>query len=74
MAFFPLKQNDFDEVNEIPYTAEELEEMLMKKRADNFLRFGKRFLTKQDLKDRIVLMALNDEAMNKRSKDFLRFG
>ena len=69
-------KNDLDDniaFDEIPYSTEQLEEMLMKKRADNFLRFGKRILPK-DLRDRLVLMALSDDAMNKRSKDFLRFG
>ena len=74
-SFFSMK-NDLDDniaFDEIPYSTEQLEEMLMKKRADNFLRFGKRILPK-DLRDRLVLMALSDDAMNKRSKDFLRFG
>ena len=67
-------KSDFDDsFDDIPYSAEELEEMLMRKRADNFLRFGKRYLPK-DLKDRLRLMTLSDDGMNKRSKDFLRFG
>ena len=73
---FYSQKNDLDDnvaYEEIPYSTEQLEDMLMKKRADNFLRFGKRILPK-DLRDRLVLMALSDDEVDKRSKDFLRFG
>ena len=67
-----------DDTNDdgIPYSAEELEDMLAVKRADNFLRFGKRFLPK-NLRDRLAMLedaASEDGGLKKRSKDFLRFG
>lgn len=64
---------DADTADAIPFSAEELEEMLKMKRADNFLRFGKRYLPK-DLRDRMALLGVSDDGLKKRSKDFLRFG
>ena len=68
-----LNRDDFADDDEIPFTAEELEEMLKMKRADNFLRFGKRYLPK-DLKDRMAMLGVSEDGLKKRSKDFLRFG
>jgi hypothetical protein len=65
--------DDDADANDIPFSAEELEEMLKMKRADNFLRFGKRYLPK-DLRERMALLGVSDDGLNKRSKDFLRFG
>lgn len=68
-----LNRDDFADDDEIPFTAEELEEMLKMKRADNFLRFGKRYLPK-DLTDRMAMLGVSEDGLKKRSKDFLRFG
>jgi len=67
-----LNRDGDNDADEIPYSADELEEMLAVKRADNFLRFGKRFLPK-NLRDRLALLD-SDDGLKKRSKDFLRFG
>ena len=69
-----LNRDDLDDDDdEIAISADELEEMLKMKRADNFLRFGKRHLPK-DLRDRLALLGVSEEGFKKRSKDFLRFG
>lgn len=67
------QEGDSYNADYIPFTTEELEAMLLKKRADNFLRFGKRFIPKE-LRDKLALLALAEDGMDKRSKDFLRFG